>query len=388
MDDRWAGAREWITGHPSEFRLGLRILIAGMAAFFVADVVLGLPQSYWAVLTAVIVMQASLGGALKASVDRIVGTIAGALWGVIVALVVPHGGSWLLATALTLALAPLALLVAFKPAYRIAPATAIIVLLGSSSQEAGPIVPALHRVLEIGVGSLVGLAVALLVLPARAHRLLADQAAAVLDILALQIGQLPARLAGTADATYWQQTADRRRKAQDKADTLAEEAKRERRNRLTDTPDPEPLARTLRRLGTDLAQIGRASAEAWDARLVERLSEPVDAVVETTAQFLRACGGALIQRAAPPSIGPVAAALERLSATVAILRQDGTTRPLPGPTMERLYGLGFALDQMRRDAEDLAERVAELAPATEEPDGSGASDPDPRALSTRMDSSE
>src|SRR5208282_5264424 len=105
----------------------------------------------------------------------------------------------------------------------------------------------------IGIGSLVGLAVALLVLLTRANRLLADQAAAVLDILVLQIGQLPARLAGTADAATWQQLGDRRRKAQDKAEALAEEAKRERRNRLTDTPDPEPLARTLRRLGTDLA---------------------------------------------------------------------------------------------------------------------------------------
>lgn len=365
MGDRWAAARAWIIGHPSEFRLGLRILIAGMAAFVVTDVVLGLPQSYWAVLTAVIVMQASLGGALKASIDRIVGTIAGALWGVIIALTIPHGGSWLLATALTLALAPLALLVAFKPAYRIAPATAIIVLLGSSSQDAGPIMPALHRVMEIGIGSLVGLAVAFLVLPARAHRLLADQAAVVLGLLATQIEQLPARLAGTADAVLWQQTADRRRKGQDKAETLADEAKNERRNRLTDTPDPEPLARTLRRLGVDMAQIGRASAEAWDAVLVERLAEPLGTVVATTAGFLRNCGVALSQRASPPPIEPVAAALDRLSAIVAGLRQDGTTRPLSGPTVERLFGLGFALDQMRRDAEDLSARVAELAPATE-----------------------
>ena len=366
MGDRWTAVQAWITGHPSEFRLGLRILIAGMIAFFVTDVVLGLPQSYWAVLTAVIVMQASLGGSIKASVDRIIGTLAGALWGVIVALTVPHGGSWLLATALTLALAPLALLVAFKPAYRIAPATAIIVLLGSSSQEAGPIVPALHRVLEIGIGSLVGLAVALLVLPARANRLLADQAAAVLGILALQIGQLPARLAGTADAAGWQQLGDRRRKAQDKAETLAEEAKRERRNRLTDTPDPEPLARTLRRLGTDMAQIGRASNAAWDAGLLDHLAAPAGAVVEATMGFLQACGNALTRRAAPPPIEPVAAALDRFSAIVAGLRQDGTTRPLSGPTVERLFGLGFALDQLRRDAEDLAERIAELAPAIEQ----------------------
>jgi hypothetical protein len=48
---------------------------------------------------------------------------------------------------------------------------------------------------------------------------------------------------------------------------------------------------------------------------------------------------------------------------VAGLRRDGLTRPLPGPAIERLFSLGFALDQLRRDAEDLAERVAELAPA-------------------------
>jgi hypothetical protein len=33
------------------------------------------------------------------------------------------------------------------------------------------------------------------------------------------------------------------------------------------------------------------------------------------------------------------------------------------PVLERLFGLGFALDQLRRDAEDLTERVGELAPA-------------------------
>jgi uncharacterized membrane protein YccC len=365
MSERWAAAVDWIRKHPSEFQLGLRIVIAGMLAFFVVDVVLGLPQSYWAVLTAVLVMQASLGGSIKASVDRIVGTITGALWGVVVALIVPHGSSWLLATALFLALAPLALLVAFKPTYRIAPVTAIIVLLGSAGAADGPIVPALHRVTEISVGSLVGLAVALLVLPARAHRLLAGQAAVVLAILAQQIGQMPARLGGTADIAIWQNLADRRRKAQDKAETLAEEAKRERLNRVTDTAAPEPLARTLRRLGVDMASVGRVTSEPWDATLAEHLAEPVTGIATTTAQFFEACAAALARRQVPPPIEPLTTALERLSQTVAGLRRDGLTRPLPGPAIERLYGLGFALDQMRLDAQDLAERVAELAPAVE-----------------------
>jgi uncharacterized membrane protein YccC len=353
----------WLAAHPSEFRLGLRILISGMAAFCIADVLLGLPQSYWAVLTAVIVMQASLGGALKASIDRVAGTFAGAVWGVVVALAVPHGGSWLLATALTLVLAPLALLVAFKPTYRVAPVTAIIVLLGTTSQASGPVMPALHRVLEIGIGCLVGLAVSLLVLPARANRLLADQAAAVLAILAQQIEQVPARLTGTADDAVWQALASRRRKGQEKAETLADEAKRERRNRLTDAPDPEPLARTLRRLGQDMASIGRATSVACDASLVERLSGPTTDLARALGHFFDSCGAALTQREAPPPIGPLAAALDAYGETVAGLRRDGLTRPLSGPAIERLFSLGFALDQLRRDAEDLAERVAELAPA-------------------------
>jgi len=362
-----ATAIAWCRAHPSEFRLGLRILIAGMVTFFVADVVLGLPQSYWAVLTSIIVMQSSLGGAFKASIDRITGTIAGAIWGVATAVTVPHGGSWLLATALLLALAPLALLVAFKPVYRVAPVTAVIVLLGTTTQAEGPVLPAIHRVEDIVIGSLVGLAVALLVLPARAHRLLADQAQTVLGILAEQIRQVPARLAGQTEAGAWQRIGDQRRKAQDKAEALAEEAKRERRSRLSDASDPEPLARTLRRLGVDLAQIGRATSEPWEDCLVTRLTEPVSRVAEATADFFDACGTALARRQAPPPMQPVADALDHLSATVAALRQDGTTRPLPGAAVERLFGLGFALDQMRRDAQDLVERIAELAPANEPP---------------------
>ncbi|GGF02998.1 FUSC family protein [Aliidongia dinghuensis] len=370
MGDRWGQLVGWLKAHPTEFRLGLRMLVAGMAAFFVADVLLNLPQSYWAVLTAVIIMQASLGGALKASVDRIVGTILGALWGVIVGFIVPHGGSWLLATTMLATLAPLSLLVAFRPAYRIAPATAIIVLLGSSSQEAGPFLPALHRVLEIIIGSLVGLAVALLVLPARAHRLLADQSSTVLSVLAEQIGELPPRLAGRADAAAWQRIADRRRKAQEKAETLADEAKRERRNRLADTPDPEPLTRTLRRLGIDMAQIGRATNEPWDtslgdASLAERLAVPVANVATATGTFLTDCGRSLTTRRPPPSSEALSDAIDRYAEAVATLRREGLTRPLAGPAIERLFGLGFALDQLRRDAEDLAERIAELAPPSE-----------------------
>jgi hypothetical protein len=57
-------------------------------------------------------MKTSIGGSLKATIDRLVGTVAGALWGAVLGAAIPHPG--LLATAglLVLALVPLAALVA------------------------------------------------------------------------------------------------------------------------------------------------------------------------------------------------------------------------------------------------------------------------------------
>jgi uncharacterized membrane protein YccC len=61
---------------------------AGLISFAAAHLI-GLSQIYWAVLTAIIVMQASIGGSLKAVIDRFLGTIGGAGWGGAVTLAVP-----------------------------------------------------------------------------------------------------------------------------------------------------------------------------------------------------------------------------------------------------------------------------------------------------------
>jgi len=87
---------------------------------------LGIEQVYWAVLTAVIVMQASVGGLLNSTNDR---------WPVrwsepfaALGAVIPHPGSLATACLLAAALIPLAALVAWWPSYRVAPVTAIVVL--------------------------------------------------------------------------------------------------------------------------------------------------------------------------------------------------------------------------------------------------------------------
>ncbi|MGH7092375.1 MAG: FUSC family protein, partial [Stellaceae bacterium] len=166
------GVADWFSRRRVALGLSLRMTTAGLLSFALGEA-LGLAQVYWAVLTSIIVMQASVGGSLKATIDRFVGTIGGAAWGVAVAVAVPHSGPASTGVALAIALVPLAALVAFRPTYRVAPVTGAIVLLGHFG-PIGVIHAALDRVLEIGFGSVVALAVALLVSPARAQRLVGE----------------------------------------------------------------------------------------------------------------------------------------------------------------------------------------------------------------------
>ena len=67
----------------------LRMTTSSLAAFALATA-LGLPQSFWAVITALIVTQANVGGSLKAAFDRFAGSVCGAIYGGAVAFAVPH----------------------------------------------------------------------------------------------------------------------------------------------------------------------------------------------------------------------------------------------------------------------------------------------------------
>src|SRR5262245_56274056 len=237
--------RDGLQGRSSVLRLVLRTTLAGLMTFTLTYL-LALPHAYWAVLTSVIIMQESVGGSLKATLDRMLGTVAGAIWGVSVTLMIPHRDTLTLGLTLAVALAPLALLAALKPSYRVAPVTAVIVLLTTVGVQVAPMRYAVDRVLEIGLGCLVGFAVSLLVLPARAHRLLAEAAAEVIlalrDLLELLLRDMTRRPDGTGLAA----THLRLNQALSRVEGFVDEAKRERANRLTDAPDAEPVARNLR----------------------------------------------------------------------------------------------------------------------------------------------
>jgi len=321
---------------------------------------LGLPRSYWAVLTAVIVTQANVGGSIKATLDRLIGTLAGAIYGGAVALLIPAENPLMAVVAVAVALGPLTLASALHPSFRIAPVTAIILLLTPVTAQSGVLGSAVERIVEIGFGSVVGLACSLVVLPARASSLATKQAAAIVRLFAELLRAILAEPGRDTGAI--QPLMDRARAALAGLEVAAGEARRERTAYLTRAGDPEPLVRTLMRLRHDLVMLRRATAQPLPpGEIADRLQPRIEGATAAATAFLLEAATTLDDRTAPPASAATHSALTAYAEEIGRLRDDGLTRALSGDALERLFALGFALDQLGRDCDDLAARTQEIA---------------------------
>jgi uncharacterized membrane protein YccC len=364
MDVHWRWLRGQMVRHRVQIALGLRVTIAAVLALVAAQAV-DLPLPLWAVLTAVIVTQMSVGRSLKATSDYLMGTIGGAVYGGAVAILLPHRTETALLLVLVVAIAPLALIAATRQNMNVLPITAIIVLLVPAFTQASPLASAINRVLEVGLGAIVGLAVSFVVLPSSAHRQMRQSAARALDRMASAVVELVEGLNRGLSVDDLHRLQDGIGRALVEIDTMGGEAERERAARLSAGPDTGPLRRTLLRLRHDLVMVGRVAGRRLPEPMQARLTPRVSAVASASAAFLRSCGSALLAKAEPPSLEPFETALKAYEAEVTAVREEGLTRVLPGQSAERFFAVGFALEQMYRNLTDLRRVVTEWAPESD-----------------------
>lgn len=360
--------RDWIDGttgqigaRQAELKLALRVTIAGTLAFAITRA-FDLPQGYWAAITAVVVMQASVGASLKAAIERFSGTVAGALYGGTITAFIPHDSALSLSFAIVLALFPLALLAAIYPSFRVAPVTSLIMLLPPTGQALGPLATVIDRVAEITLGNIVGVVVSLFVLPARAHTLMTEAAAKVVALNAELVSVLIGELLGDPKGRTTLQTLHPQiRSALKKAESAADEAARERRSHLTDAADPEPLVRTLYRVRHDLVMVGRASANPLPDPVLEPLGTTLAALRDETRNLLFDLSKALRAGKPPPEADAFETALRSFVSETETLRSHALTSDLPYGSFGQVFALGFAFEQLRKDLGDLLSRTQELA---------------------------
>jgi uncharacterized membrane protein YccC len=342
------------------FGFGIRVTVAAISALLIAQF-FGLPlHGLWVVLTATVVTQLSVGGSLRAGFEYVLGTLGGALYAGIVGVIAAPATVMSQSAVLAITVAPLAFLAALNPNFRVAPFSAVLVLLISGQLGEGPIESALTRLLEVTLGGAVAVIVSFLVFPERAHRLARDAGARVLDEMAKDVPDILAGFFQKADPTELLRIQDRIGGTVAELQGVVEEFKRERPLSFTPAPDPAPLPRTLLRLRHDFVMIGRASAEPLPIHLSEDLKPALDRAGAALARYFRGCALALTSGRKVVDLRPPQEALDACASELAAVRQRDFTHLLASQ-LEQLFALGFALEQLQRNTNDLERCMREWA---------------------------
>lgn len=352
--------RDLVLRYRVQLALCSRIAIAASATLAIGHM-LGTPMVLWAVLTAVILTQMSVGRSVKATIDYSLGTVGGALYAGVVTALVPVSGELALIGVLTIAIAPLALLAAFSARFTVAPSTGVIVVLAPTITHVTPFVSAYDRVLEVALGGSVALVVSHMVFPARARVLAREAAAEMLDLVARALPELFAGFTESRDAVAIQSIQRGIGAAFSRLDRMEQEAQHERVAVLGAEPDLGPLLRALLRMRHDLVMIGRAATTPLPDGLRDRFGPLLENVAQSAGRYGSECGKALIAGRTPGPSDGLDAAFEAYGAEIVAIRSQGALRNLRVEQVEQVFALSFALEQWRRDIAELARYVSERA---------------------------
>lgn len=359
---------------PDVWKAGLRTAVAGGLAYGVAEL-FALPQGFWAVVTAVVLMgQPRVGASLKAGADRFVGTIVGALAGFLVATITP---STVLGTAsgLLLSIGVLGMLAARDSSFRVAPMTAAIVLISPAS-HAVAWVSALHRVIEILIGCIIGILVSLFVAPARSDTAMRDEANHALTLLAKLISLSVDRQEGKPVDSEISKANKDIDGSYRKIGTLTKEVAEEEATHIArSTLDPASLRHTLIDLRSAVFVLRSVSRKPWPAALGDAMIAPTRMVTAEICDYMLALGAAITSVQSTPSkelmntafvaySSAAAAALDawRTGASLQPSGKAGKSALADPPALGKsgpdyISNVSFALEQIRYALDELADCV-------------------------------
>jgi uncharacterized membrane protein YccC len=347
-----------LTRHRLKMVHAVRMTAASVTALILAHP-LGLSGGLWAVITAIIVTQSNVGSSLKVAFEQFAGSLISAVYATAIVLAIAPDDLPSSMVALVLTLAPTTVLAAFSAGFRIAPITGAIILLGGAGSAVGPLGFASGRIVEVGLGCGAGILVSVLIVPIQASRLVLEAAADTATLMARQLEALAS--GGETSQAEVGRLAVRIREGLRRLETLVDEAARERRTWLTSAPDEEPLLRTMVRLRHDLGMLRRAVRNLGRDALPGCAAEAWRCAAETGAATLSRLGQTLSGRQAREDAGGLAEAVRAYRAALDEMTRTGLTQPLSTAALGRLFGIGFALEQFRRDLDDLIERSREIS---------------------------
>lgn len=374
---------------PAHIRHGVKTGIAAILALALTNV-LHVDYGYWAVISAVIAMQMNVADAIEMCLYRFVGTVMGAVMGVIAIVTLPDTPVWN-GVSLFFTTGLCAFLTRWDPRYRMAAITVSIVILASAGHTER-IDVGLFRVLEIAVGVGCAFVVTVTLWPVRVavglRRDLAVQVEGCADYLVTLVNRFLTRQAHLPD---------------DLLDPLARAAPRNR-ERLSKVRrhesliyfyDNQPLdtlstvvERTTDHLRVMLRSLNACDANGHDIMMDAELRALAETVSHTLRHMARMAIGVTGARSAATVPGRLAAlrarlrrrgrdaaapaaeppahpqtaldqAIARADARLRTLREAGATKRFDLTMLTQFYAFYYALRQLAEDVKNLAARMTD-----------------------------
>jgi uncharacterized membrane protein YccC len=265
---------------------------------------------------------------------------------------------------LALTVAVLTFAVALRPSLKAAPITAAIVILGVTP-GLSPLEGALLRMLEVILGSIVGVGAALLVFPAPARRTALERAARTMIVLRDLLAQLERRLAGEQNREEVFQSHLEVRGALKGIEDVVTEAATEQATHVGEQA-PEAVLRTLWRVRNDTVIVDRALREPLPAQVSERITHAAQGMLAAAERYLDRCAEALLAGEAVDD-AEVVAAHQEFERQIEAFRAARLTGALDFDDAARVFGLIFGLQNLFVNLTDLGDRVDEAAPQPKAP---------------------
>lgn len=224
-------------------RFALQSAIAVAATYLVLNA-MGSQDAFVGLISAVLIVQPSIGGTASKGWDRFIATIVGSGVGLVCSFLVPQG--YAVVIALVAAVFVMDLIAGFVPGWRYGAVAAIALTLADSS---GGLAAAWDRCLAIGIGVFIGVAASVLVWPDSAQARLRRRLRNALDAAA---DRFDAALGGDSDGD------EARRCFQSEFDEASDAASKMRGNHATEA---QTVIANTEALFTAILMIGRSFAE-------------------------------------------------------------------------------------------------------------------------------
>jgi uncharacterized membrane protein YccC len=348
----------WACQSPS-LKQGVKTGLAGIITYAIY-IGFHLPQGYWAVFTALVVTQVTLGASWKPALYRTFGSTSGALAAMLLFLIV--GPGTVRVGLMLFALATLfGFLTVLHPSFSAAGFTAAIVLV-LGRLEGTPLHIGWLRVLYTLLGSGVAFAVGALIWPVRAREGLRNKLANILDGAgALYRAITAAALQGIDNEPQVReldrQLHDLRRGITQQMDEARSELSFSRFNEGEYQAFVDEADQVRRRL-TAMAE---DSSLYMQAQLQPGLVPSLPKLVEGTAHAFAAIAAAVRKPGEVINSTELDAALSALDADLARLREQRATAPLALDRMLPFWALVFNLREVAQDLNQLASTLLQLA---------------------------